>query len=137
MGSTLSCNWRKGSDRNQDNGSAREADKVEEIDLQPTETPSAVISTMYDRAVSTPSEVGGGRQLKDIMKQGRKEIRESQEKLNSSLNTPLTDSLSEAKILEKGSWLDEQKDIQGKRNVLPPIADGKRVKTNATAFNID
>ena len=74
------------------------------------------------------------------MSQGRREIRETQERLNASLTTPVvgcdvTDS-REAEVLGRGNWLTELKDIQNRHSVLPPIAGGKKFTKSGTAFTI-
>ena len=64
----------------------------------------------YDEAVEVETELGGGRvaggvktmtvhneELKKVIEDGRREIKETQEKLNSSLTTPIVDS--EAKVI--------------------------------------
>ena len=74
------------------------------------------------------------------MSQGRREIREAQERLNASLTTPVVgrDSDSkEAEVLDRGNWLTELKDIQNRHSVLPPIAGGKKFTKSGTAFTID
>ena len=66
---------------------------------------------------------------------GRQEIKQAQEKLNTSLNTPIADA--EIRVLEKGTWLSEVKDMTRRFNTLPPIQQGNKVKKNAMAFTID
>ena len=76
-----------------------------------------------------------GANLHEIMEQGRKEIREAQEKLSTSLTTPIVDK--ELKVIESGSWLSEQKDVNRRYAPLPPIPDGKKVHRKGMAFNVD
>ena len=77
---------------------------------------------------------GGNERLREIMRKGKQEIKESQEKLNSSLTIPIVDA--EAKVLETEVWLNERKDLHQRFNVLPPIAGNKRVKDRAMAFEV-
>ena len=74
------------------------------------------------------------------MSQGRREIRETQERLNASLTTPIVQGdgeSKEAEVLDRGNWLMELKDIQNRHSVLPPIAGGKKLTKSGTAFTID
>ena len=90
---------------------------------------------ILDESGRNVDEVGGGNEkLKEIMNKGRQEIKEAQEKLNSSLTIPIVDA--EAKVLETGSWLNEKKDLHHRFNVLPPIAGNKKVKDKAMAFEL-
>ena len=90
---------------------------------------------ILDESGRNVDEVGGGNEkLKEIMNKGRQEIKEAQEKLNSSLTIPIVDA--EAKVLETGSWLNEKKDLHHRFNVLPPIAGNKKVKHKAMAFEL-
>ena len=90
---------------------------------------------ILDESGRNVEEVGGGNEkLKEIMNKGRQEIKEAQEKLNSSLTIPIVDA--EAKVLETGSWLNEKKDLHHRFNVLPPIAGNKKVKDRAMAFEL-
>ena len=90
---------------------------------------------ILDESGRNVEEVGGGNEkLKDIMNKGRQEIKEAQEKLNSSLTIPIVDA--EANVLETGSWLYEKKDLHHRFNVLPPIAGNKKVKDRAMAFEL-
>ena len=90
---------------------------------------------ILDESGRNVEEVGGGNEkLKEIMNKGRQEIKEAQEKLNSSLTIPIVDA--EAKVLETGSWLNEKKDLHHRFNVLPPIAGNKKVKDKAMAFEL-
>ena len=69
------------------------------------------------------------------MEKGREEIRQAQETLNTSLTTPLVDK--EKKVIESGSWLAEQKDVNNRYQPLPPIPDGKKVRVNkGMAFTV-
>ena len=88
------------------------------------------------------NEVGAGagsakkpQELQKVIVKGRQEIKQAQQKLNSSLNTPITEA--EVRVLEKGTWLSEVKDMTRRFNTLPPIAQGNKVKKNAMAFTID
>ena len=74
-------------------------------------------------------------ELKQAMKDGRTEIAKAQEKLNSSLSTPIVDQ--EKKVIDNGGWLNEKKDVNKRFNVLPPISDGKKVVNGGMAFTID
>ena len=69
------------------------------------------------------------------MEDGRTGIRLTQEKLNSSLTTPIVDK--EIAVLEKGSWLNENKDLTGRFNLLPPISPGNVVKAKSQAFTVN
>lgn len=69
------------------------------------------------------------------MTEGRLEIQRAQEKLSSSLTTPLV--RKEMEVLEKGSWLNESKDLTGRFNLLPPINTGSTIKSKAMAFTVD
>ena len=90
---------------------------------------------IVDESGRNVEDVGGGNEkLKDIMNKGRQEIKDAQEKLNSSLTIPIVDA--EAKVLESGSWLNEKKDLHHRFNVLPPIAGNKKVKDRAMAFEL-
>ena len=90
---------------------------------------------VLDETGHNVEDVGGGNEkLKEIMDKGRQEIKDAQEKLNSSLTIPITDA--EAKVLESGIWLHEKKDVHHRFNVLPPIAGNKKVKDNAMAFEV-
>ena len=73
--------------------------------------------------------------LQEVMGQGRREIKDAQEKLNSSLNTPIVEG--EAKVLERPEWFSETKDIHRRYNALPPINGGKKVKSKSMAFTVD
>eukprot|EP00093_Oithona_nana_P015211 15211.XXX_1475098_1475639_1 [CDS] Oithona nana genome sequencing. len=86
--------------------------------------------------------VGGGakdmtvnEELRRVIEDGRREIKEAQEKLNSSLTTPIVES--EAKVIEEGNWLSEVKDLNKRFNALPPISMNKKIKDNAMAFTVD
>ena len=70
-----------------------------------------------------------------VISEGRNEIKQTQEKLNSSLTTPIVDH--EKKVLDNGSWMNEKKDVAKRFNVLPPIDDGKKVLNNGMAFTVD
>ena len=66
--------------------------------------PTAAAVNSVDRAVEVEAaEVGASNmtvhneELKRVIEEGRKEIKEAQEKLNSSLTTPIVDS--EAKVI--------------------------------------
>ena len=90
---------------------------------------------ILDESGRNVDDVGGGNdKLKEIMNKGRQEIKDAQEKLNSSLTIPIVDA--EAKVLESGSWLNEKKDLHHRFNVLPPIAGNKKVKDRGMAFEI-
>ena len=115
---------------------------VKEIDLKQPESPDIKFGCqnpipifILDETGHRVDDVGGGNEkLKAIMGRGRQEIKEAQEKLNSSLTIPLVDA--EAKVLETGNWLYEKKDVQRRFNVLPPIAGNKKVKGNSMAFEV-
>ena len=115
---------------------------VKEINLKQPDLPENKLGFqnqipifILDEAGHRVDDVGGGNEkLKAIMGRGRQEIKEAQEKLNSSLTIPLVDA--EAKVLEAGSWLYEKKDVQRRFNVLPPIAGNKKVKGNSMAFEV-
>ena len=117
--------------------------KVEEIQLKQCESHDAKHSELnnpipifvLDESGHNVEDVGGGNEkLKEIMHKGRQEIKDAQEKLNSSLTIPIVDA--EAKVLETGSWLNEKKDLHQRFNVLPPIAGNKKVKDRAMAFEL-
>jgi len=74
-------------------------------------------------------------ELRRVIEDGRREIKEAQEKLNSSLTTPIVES--EAKVIEEGNWLSEVKDLNKRFNALPPISMNKKIKDNAMAFTVD
>ena len=115
---------------------------VEEINLNQCESldhhsepHNPIQIVVLDETGHNVEDVGGGNEkLKEIMDKGRQEIKEAQEKLNSSLTIPITDA--EAKVLESGIWLHEKKDVHHRFNVLPPIAGNKKVKDNAMAFEV-
>merc|ERR1712037_177256 len=92
-----------------------------------------------DQAIEV-GDVGGmtvnNEELRRVIEEGRKEIKDAQKKLNSSLTTPITES--EAKVIEDGNWLSEVKDLNRRFTALPPIDMGKKIKGNgAMAFTID
>ena len=117
---------------------------VKEIHLNRTESPHDPTDSHFnnqipifilDESGRNVDDVGGGNEkLKEIMNKGRQEIKDAQEKLNSSLTIPIVDA--EAKVLESGSWLNEKKDLHHRFNVLPPIAGNKKVKDKAMAFEL-
>jgi len=74
-------------------------------------------------------------ELRRVIEDGRREIKEAQDKLNSSLTTPIVES--EAKVIEEGNWLSEVKDLNKRFNALPPISMNKKIKDNAMAFTVD
>lgn len=109
-----------------------------EIDLRISTPPMVTIDEVADNV----AEVGGSRdmpnheELHKVMKEGRNEIKKAQEKLSSSLTTPIVDS--EAKVIESGSWLNELKDVNRRYDPLPPICEGKKIKSSgAMAFTVD
>ena len=101
-----------------------------------TELHSPVPIFVVDELGQCVEEVGAGgnERLREIMRKGKQEIKESQEKLNSSLTIPIVEA--EAKVLETEGWLNERKDLHQRFNVLPPIAGNKRVKDRAMAFEV-
>ena len=116
---------------------------VQEIQLNQCESHDVIRSEInnpipifvLDESGHNVEDVGGGNEtLKEIMNKGRQEIKEAQDKLNSSLTIPIVDA--EAKVLETGSWLNEKKDLHQRFNVLPPIAGNKKVKDRAMAFEL-
>ena len=119
------------------------ASTVQEIQLKQCESRDVNHSDLnnpipifvLDESGHNVEDVGGGNEkLKEIMNKGRHEIKEAQEKLNSSFTIPIVDA--EAKVLESGSWLNEKKDLHHRFNVLPPIAGNKKVKDTAMAFEL-
>ena len=117
---------------------------VEEINLSQnrgnsphlnSETHNPIPIFVVDESGNNVQDVGGGNEkLKELMNKGRQEIKDAQEKLNSSLTIPIVDA--EAKVLETGSWLNEKKDLHHRFTVLPPIAGNKKVKDMAMAFEV-
>ena len=59
-------------------------------------------------------------ELQQVITKGRKEIKQAQEKLNSSLTTPLADA--EVRVLEKGTWLSEVTTIFQMVELRQPLA---------------
>ena len=68
------------------------------------------------------------------MEKGREEIRQAEQKLNTSLTTAIVDK--EKKVIESGSWLAEQKDVNHRDQPLPPIPGGKKVVNRGMAFTV-
>ena len=131
----MGCNKSKGS-------SVVQTVDIEQLNHQPSPSlpshncPSRTILILNEEGQRVADVGGGGneRQLQEIMGKGRQEIKEAQEKLNSSLTIPIVDA--EAKLIDSGSWLYEKKDVQKRFNVLPPIAGHKKVKQNSVAFEV-
>ncbi|XP_059090928.1 uncharacterized protein LOC131886573 [Tigriopus californicus] len=94
----------------------------------------------FNEQISVVSQSGSGSsshrdRLDEFKRKGRDEIRQAQEKLNASLNTPIVDK--EIRVLESGAWLEEHKDLTHRRSVLPPIQNGKQITSKGMAFNVD
>ena len=69
------------------------------------------------------------------MEKGREEIRRTEQKLNTSLTTAIVDK--EKRVIESGSWLAEQKDVNHRYQPLPPIPGGKKVLSKGMAFTVE
>ena len=103
MGSINTKGHKKANSENEDSTTQNQPIfQVPSINLQ--SAPEAELSNFEDQAVEVP-EVGTGalimgnnEDLKRVIEAGRREIKETQEKLNSSLTTPIVDS--EAKVCQ-------------------------------------
>lgn len=74
--------------------------------------------------------------LRETIKNKRNEIQREQEKLNSSLTTPLCKS--EEAILQNRKWMSEVKDLQGSFEKIPPISSNKKiVGDKSQAYYVD
>lgn len=124
---------------------------VSEINLNDKRRPEDVVYSdienqvqpvlTFNEQVTVISQSGSGSsahhrgQLNDFKRKGRDEIRQAQEKLNASLNTPIVDK--EIRVLESGAWLEEHKDLTHRRSVLPPIQNGKQITSKGMAYTVD
>ena len=96
---------------------------------------SIVEGLARDNAITAAAVGAATADLHKLMAAGRDDIRKNQDKLNSSLNTPLVEK--ELKVLENSSWVNEKKDLNKRFNLLPPIASGNKVKPNSLGFTVE
>merc|ERR1712156_508643 len=133
MGATASCFTPQQNDASTDYHGASRLEKGQH------ERPQILINETAFNVDEELGAAGDREKLREMMSQGRREIRETQEKLNASLTTPVvgSDDSKEAEVLDRGNWLSELKDIKHRHSVLPPIAGGKKFSKAGTAFTID
>lgn len=98
--------------------------------------PIVIVTHEQSKTVAVVGAGGncGGDDLREIMNQGKQDILRTQHKFNSSLTRPIVES--ESRVLESGAWLKQRKDVQMKYNVLPPIAQEKKVGSNHMSFYV-
>lgn len=82
----------------------RNPPSISVINCDPPNPPAQIVSNLDE--ASEAEFVGGGNmtvhseELKRVIEEGRREIKETQEKLNSSLTTPIVEA--EAKVIQNG-----------------------------------
>ena len=72
--------------------------------------------------------------LREVMMKGKENVKLREERLSASLTQPLCEK--EWNVLQKGTWLNEQKDLNHRFNLLPPIDSDKRVLHSSMTFSI-